>query len=67
MWSAEKDSRDNSKVGMICNEAVVVNVCLHISPLFLKEVLDLLVCCAASMSSSLPTFRDSVAVLYINL
>ena len=65
MWSAEKDIRDNSKVGMICNETVVVIVCFNISPLFLKEFLELLVCCATSMSSSLSTFRDSVAVLYI--
>jgi len=50
---------------MIRNEAVVVIICFNISPLFLKEVLELLVCCAASTSSSLPTFRDSVAVPYI--
>ena len=59
------ESRDTSKVGTICNEAVVVVVCFNISPLFLKEFLKLLVCCAASMSSSLPTSRDTIAVLYI--
>jgi len=64
MWRTQNDSRRRSKVDMICNETVVVVVCFNIPPLFLKEVLEHLVCCVASMSSSLPTFRDSVADLY---